>query len=185
MENQKSFVPAKRIEQSILLIRGQKVMLDTDLAALYGVEAKQLKRAVKRNIDRFPKDFMFELTKDECQSLRSQFGTLKRGAHSKYRSMAFTEQGVAMLSGVLRSQTAIQVNIQIMRVYVKMRNLITKYEELLAKVEAIEENALEQNEHIIKIYEVIKELVEPAYKNRKPIGYRLKERHERYLAKNK
>jgi len=98
MENQKSFVPAKRIEQSILLIRGQKVMLDTDLAALYGVEAKQLKRAVKRNIDRFPKDFMFELTKDECQSLRSQFGTLKRGEHSKYLPYAFTEQGVAMLA---------------------------------------------------------------------------------------
>jgi len=78
MENQKSFVPAERIEQSILLIRGQKVMLDTDIADLYGVEAKQLKRAVRRNIDRFPKDFMFELTKDEYQSLRSQFGTLKK-----------------------------------------------------------------------------------------------------------
>lgn len=173
------------IVDKIYKIRGQKVLLDADLAALYGVETKVLKRQVRRNIERFPDDFLFELTKEEYSSLRSQFGTLKRGAHSKYQIMAFTEQDVAMLSGVLRSPTAIQVNIQIMRVFVKMRNLITKYEELLAKVEAIEENALEQNEHIIKIYEVIKELIEPTYKNRKPIGFRIKERRERYFAKHK
>lgn len=173
------------IADKIYKIRDSKVLLDFDLSALYGVETKVLKRQVRRNIDRFPMDFMFILSKEEYNSLRSQIGTLKRGSHSKYLPMAFTEQGVAMLSGILRSPTAIQVNIQIMRIFVKMRNLITRYEELLEKVEALEANALDQNEHIIKIYEVIKELIEPAYKNRKPIGYRIKERRERYIAKNR
>ncbi len=173
------------IADKIYKIRGYKVLLDADLAGLYGVETKALKRQVRRNIDRFPEDFSFTLTREEYNSLRSQYGTLKRGTHSKYLPMAFTEQGVAMLSGILRSPTAIQVNIQIMRVFVKMRNLITRYEELLEKVEALEANALDQNEHIIKIYEVIKELIEPAYKNRKPIGFRIKERRERYFAKNR
>lgn len=172
------------IADKIFKIRDQRVLLDFDLSALYGVETKVLKRQVRRNIERFPDDFMFILSKEEYNSLRSQFGTLKRGGHSKYLPMAFTEQRVAMLSGILRSPTAIQVNIQIMRVFVKMRNLIMRYEELLEKVEAIEANALDQNEHIIKIYEVIKELIEPAYKNRKPIGYRIKERREKYFAKN-
>ena len=95
MDKRRSVIPAERIEKSILLIRGQKVMLDRDLAELYGVETKQLKRVVRRNIDRFPSDFMFELTKEEYNSLRYQFGTLKRGEHSKYLPMAFTEQGVA------------------------------------------------------------------------------------------
>jgi len=173
------------IAGKILVIRRQKVMLDSVLAELYDVETKVLKRAVRRNIERFPEDFMFELTNEEYNSLRSQYGTLKRGAHSKYPPMAFTEQGVAMLSGILRSPIAIQVNIQIMRVFVKMRKLITNYEELLQKIEALESNALEQNEQIINIYEIIKELIEPTYKNRKPIGYRIKERHEKYLAKYK
>jgi len=98
------------IEQKILLIRGQKVMLDAHLAELYGVETKALKRAVKRNMDRFPKDFMFELTKEEHDALRYHFGTLKRGAHAKYAPFVFTEQGVAMLSSVLNSTRAIHVN---------------------------------------------------------------------------
>jgi hypothetical protein len=172
------------IADKIYKIRGQKVLLDFDLASLYGVETKVLKRQVRRNSERFPDDFMFELTKDEFENLRSQYVTSSWGG-SRYIPMAFTEQGVAMLSGILRSQTAVQVNIQIMRVFVKMRNLITRYEELLEKVEALEANAFEQNEHVIKIYEVIKELIEPAYKNRKPIGYRIKERREKYFAKNR
>ena len=173
------------IAGKILVIRKQKVMLDSVLAELYDVETKVLKRAVRRNIERFPEDFMFELTTEDYNSLRCQFGTLKRGAHSKYPPMAFTEQGVAMLSGVLRSTVAIEVNIQIMRVFVKMRKLITNYEELLQKIEVLESNALEQNEQIINIYEIIKELIEPTYKNRKPIGYRINERREKYLAKHK
>ena len=173
------------IAGKIYKIRGFKVLLDADLAALYKVETKVLKRAVRRNIERFPEDFMFELTSEEYNSLRSQIGTLKRGEHSKYSSMTFTEQGVAMLSGILRSSTAIQVNIQIMRVFVKMCELISRYEELLEKVEKLESSSMEQNEHIIQIYEVIKELIEPTYKNRKPLGYRIKEQRERYLRKNK
>ncbi len=172
------------IADKIYKIRDSKVLLDFDLAALYGVETSTLKRQVRRNIDRFPDDFMFELSKEEFENLRTQNVISRWGGH-RYLPMAFTEQGVAMLSGILRSSTAIQINIQIMRVFVKMRNLITRYEELLKKVEALEANALDQNEHIIKIYEVIKELIEPAYKNRKPIGYRIKERRERYLAKNR
>ena len=107
MGDTKALVPAELIERKIFLIRGHKVLVDSDLAELYGVETKQLKRAVKRNIDRFPPDFMFELTTDEYTALRCQTGTLNRGAHSKYLPMAFTEQGVAMLSSVLNSQKAI------------------------------------------------------------------------------
>ncbi|HKW30936.1 MAG TPA: ORF6N domain-containing protein [Verrucomicrobiae bacterium] len=103
----------EQIEQAILLLRGQKVMLDRDLAALYGVETKNLNKAVRRNPDRFPADFMFQLTVDEADALRFQFGTLKRGQHFKYLTCAFTEQGVAMLSSVLNSQRAIQVNVAI------------------------------------------------------------------------
>jgi len=104
-------VPIESIISKINQIRNEKVLLDRDLAELYGVETKQLKRAVRRNLNRFPSDFMFELTRDEYNSFRSQVGTLKRGAHSKYLPMAFTEQGVAMLSGVLNSDRAIEVNI--------------------------------------------------------------------------
>ena len=184
----KALIPQEAIESKIYLIRGKKVILDKDLADLYGVTTKAFNQAVKRNLGRFPEDFMFRLTWDEAEQIRcsrSQFVTLKRGQNIKYRFYVFTEQGIAMLSGVLRSPTAIQVNIQIIRVFVKMRNLITKYEELLTKIEALEENAFEQNEHIIKIYEVIKELIEPTYKNRKPIGFRIKEKRERYIAKYK
>ena len=116
MVNKKSLIPVDRIEKAILLIRGQKVMLDADLAELYGVETRVLVQAVKRNLERFPEDFMFQLNKDDVDFLRSQIVTLKkgRGQHSKYLPYAFTEQGVAMLSSVLRSQRAIQVNIEIM-----------------------------------------------------------------------
>src|SRR5258708_16750220 len=106
-----STIPDEFILNQIYYVRGHKAMLDTDLAALYEVETKQLKRQVRRNAERFPEDFMFELTLKEYQSLRSQFGTLKRGEHAKYIPMAFTEQGVAMLSSVLNSKRAIKVNI--------------------------------------------------------------------------
>ena len=112
------------IESKIYVIRGQKVMLDVDLAEMYGVETRALKQAVRRNIERFPEDFMFEVTKEESDTLlRSQFVTLKRGEHIKYLPFAFTEHGVLMLSSVLRSEQSVQVNIQIMRVYSKMKEL--------------------------------------------------------------
>lgn len=118
----------------IYLIRGQKVMIDRDLAELYGVETKQLKRQVNRNIERFPEDFMFELTKDEAEILRSQFGTLRHGEHAKYMSYAFTEQGVSMLSSVLNSKQAIKINIQIIRIFTRIRQMLLDNTELrLAK----------------------------------------------------
>lgn len=120
-------LPTLIIQQKIYIIRGEQVMLDRDLAEMYGMETKVLKQAVRRNIQRFPSDFMFQLTKEEYTSLRSQFVTLKsgRGQHSKYMPYAFTEQGVAMLSSILNSDTAIEVNIAIMRTFVAVRRLVS------------------------------------------------------------
>lgn len=179
----------ERVFSKIYLVRGQKVMLDADLAILYGVEPKALKQAVRRNIERFPEDFMFELKREEEAALRSQFVTLNkkpslrtvktatargRGQHSKYMPFAFTEQGVAMLSGVLKSKRAIEVNIHIMRIFVKMRQLIAGYKELLEKVEKMEADQSHSREHIKNIYAIIKELLEPAAKQQKSkkIGYK-------------
>jgi hypothetical protein len=159
-------IPVERIEKAILLIRGQKVMLDKDLAELYGVETKQLKRAVRRNIHRFPSDFMFELTKDEYDSLRYQFGTLKRGQHTKYLSLAFTEQGVAMLSSVLNSDRAVEVNIVIMRAFVRLREMISTHRDLLRKLEEMEKK---YDEQFRVVFEAIRQLMTPPEKPRKRI----------------
>lgn len=123
---EESLVPVEQIEGSILVLRGQKIILDADLAALYDVEVKVLNQAVKRNIDCFPEDFMFQLNTDEVAFLRSQTVTLKtgRGQHRKYLPYAFTEQGVAMLSSVLRSQRAVRVNIEIIRAFVRLRKML-------------------------------------------------------------
>ena len=164
------------IVNKIYRIRNMQVMLDFDLAELYSVETRMLKQQVRRNQERFPEDFFFELTIDEWESLRSQIVILKnlsRGQHSKYRPFAFTEQGVAMLSSVLRSKQAIEMNIQIMRIFVSMRRMIATNEEILEKLEKLEAENAEQNVQIAVIYETIKELIEPQYKNRKQIGYRV------------
>ena len=126
------------IRTMIMPVRGVQVMLDRDLAALYGVEVKYLNRQVKRNIERFPSDFMFQLTKEDC--LRCQIGTLngKRGEHLKYMPYAFTENGIAMLSGVLRSSIAIEINIRIMRAFVAMRRVLANVEPLLSRIESVE-----------------------------------------------
>ena len=129
-------VPIERITSKIYLIRGQKVMLDRSLAELYGVKTKVLKQAVKRNIGRFPKDFMFELTKLEFDNLRSQIVTSSWGG-TRYSPMVFTEQGVAMLSSVLNSDTAIKVNIQIMRAFVKLRHVLSTNEDLKREVDEL------------------------------------------------
>lgn len=136
----KSVVPVERIEKKILMIRGEKVMPDTDLADLYEVPVRVLNQAVKRNIERFPADFMFQLTKKEDYSLKSQIVTLKkgRGAHRKYLPYVFTEQGVAMLSSVLNSQRAVQVNIEIMRAFVRLRLMLSTNTELSRKLNALE-----------------------------------------------
>ncbi len=163
-----NLIPIERIESKILLIRGQKVMLDRDLAELYEVETKMLKRAVKRNIKRFPEDFMFEITKEEYQILRCHFGTLKRGQHSKYLSYAFTEQGVAMLSTVLNSERAILVNIQIMRAFTKLRRILTSHEELRKKVEDMEGK---YDAQFKIVFDAIKSLLQPPDKKTKRIGF--------------
>jgi hypothetical protein len=138
MGDERALIPSEVIERRILVIRGHKVMLDTHLAELYGVDTKTLKRAVRRNRDRFPPDFMFELTAEEHRALRYQFGTLKRGEHIKYRPFVFSEQGVAMLSSVLRSKRAMVVNIEIMRVFVRLREVLANNRELAHKLADLE-----------------------------------------------
>src|SRR5579875_1408688 len=128
-------IPQERIERRILLIRGQKVMLDANLAELYGVTTKRLNEQVRRNIDRFPDDFMLKLTREEVEALRSQFATSSSWGGRRYNPLAFTEQGVAMLSGVLRSQRAVQVNIAIMRAFVKLREMLASHRDLARRLD--------------------------------------------------
>jgi phage regulator Rha-like protein len=171
MISKKSLVPVDRIEKAILLIRGQKVMLDADLAGLYGVETRVLVQAVKRNIERFPEDFMFQLSEEEVSSLRSQIVTLKkgRGQHSKYPPYAFTEQGVAMLSSVLRSQRAVQVNIEIMRAFIRLRQMLASHVELARKLDALEKK---YDAQFKQVFEAIRQLMAPPEPKRRRIGFR-------------
>lgn len=155
-----SAVPIERITQAILLIRGHKAMLDEALATLYEVEVKVLNQAVKRNADRFPADFMFQLTAEEAALLRSQFVTLKAGTgrHRKYRPYAFTEQGVAMLSSVLQSKRAVRVNIEIMRAFVQLRQLLSSHADLARKLEALE---AKYDAQFKVVFDAIRELMTP------------------------
>jgi hypothetical protein len=177
----KQVIPA-RIAQTICLLRGQKVMLDFDLAALYGVATKALNQAVKRNADRFPPDFVFQLNKEEAQSLRSQFVTLKRGKHLKYLPYAFTEQGVAMLSSVLKSGRAVKVNIAIMRAFVKLRETLETNRELARKFLELEKRVGKHDTEIAAIIEAIRQLMTPPEKPRREIGFHVRENRARYRA---
>ncbi len=157
------------IQSKIFEIRGYRVMLDFDLAELYQVETKYLKRAVKRNIERFPNDFMFELNQEEFENLRCRIGTSSWGG-SRYSPFAFTQEGVAMLSSVLRSSTAIQVNISIMRAFSLLRQLAIGYDELLRRIEQLEVNT---NLQFSEIYQALTELMKKPEKiERNPIGYK-------------
>ncbi len=154
-------IPNERIVNRIFLIRGRKVMFDKDLAELYGVRTKVLNQAVKRNLERFPSDFMFQLNQEETEIwkqiyLRSQFVTLEPGKHIKYLPYVFTEQGVAMLSSVLNSRTAIDVNIQIIRTFTKLREILSDNKKLSEKIEKMERK---YDTQITKIFDVIKSLV--------------------------
>ncbi|WP_317898235.1 ORF6N domain-containing protein [Aurantibacillus circumpalustris] len=171
-----TIIPEELITNKIYFIRNQKVMLDKDLASLYEVETKVLKQAVKRNIDRFPEDFMFELTKEESDSLRSQFVTLKRGGHVKYLPMAFSEQGVAMLSSVLNSKRAIKVNIQIIRLFTKLRAVLSDNTELRLEIEHIKKKLNNHSQNIELVFKYLDELIEKkeSTKPRKKIGYIVK-----------
>jgi hypothetical protein len=145
------------VENKIYLIRGMKVMFDKDLSELYEVKTKALNQTVKRNLDRFPKDFMFQLSLDEAKSLRSQNVTLKRGRHIKYQPYVFTEQGVAMLSTVLKSKKAIHVNILIMRTFVMLRKLIDTNKEVAQKISQLERKYEHHDFQIQKLFDKLRE----------------------------
>jgi len=160
-------VPIERITEKIYLIRGMKVMLDYDLASLYQVETKALKQAVKRNLDRFPDDFMLVLTAAEFDNLRSQFVTSSWGG-TRFAPMAFTEQGVAMLSSVLRSKRAIQANIQIMRAFTRLRGILAGYEELKNQIENMEKK---YDQSFQAVFDAIKQLLEVEARPKRRIGF--------------
>lgn len=166
--------PAPLIESRIWLIRGHKVLFDSDLASLYEVETKALNRAVKRNRERFPEDFMFQLTTEEMrESLRYQIGASKEGRGGRrYRPYVFTEQGIAMLSGVLTSRRAIEVNIAIMRTFVRLRQLLSANEDLARQLEDLRRNQAEQGQQIQAVFETIQHLIEaPADGPKRSIGF--------------
>jgi ORF6N domain-containing protein len=174
----RAIVPLERIEQKIFLIRGQKVMLDRDLAELYSVETKALNRAVRRNFRRFPPDFMFQLTREEFKVLRCQFGTSslrsqlvisKEGPGGRrYRPLAFTEQGVAMLSNVLHSERAVQVNNAIMRAFVKLRELLATHRDLARRLDQMEKN---YDSKFRVVFDAIRQLMAPPSQPRRRIGF--------------
>jgi hypothetical protein len=188
----KTLIPAERIEQSVLLVRGQKVLLDSELAMLYGVEIRALNQAVQRNLERFPDDFMFRLTQDEWAALRYQFGALDagkqldrsplrsqfvilqsgRGRHRKYPPYAFTEQGVAMLSSVLRSPRAVAVNIEIMRAFVRLRQVLAVNAELGRRLDEVEKHLGQHDRQFVEVIRVIRQLMEsPPSSSRRRIGF--------------
>lgn len=168
-------IPDEILASKIYLIRGQKVMLDSDLAELYGVETKRLKEQVKRNNERFPNHFMFELTKEEHIALRSQNATLKQGAHSKYLPFAFTEHGVLMLSNVLRSGRAIEMSIRIIDIFVKLREMLASNTELRWEIEEIKKKLRNQSQNLEIVFGYLDELIEKKTdpEPRKHIGYRI------------
>ena len=151
-------IPPERIERSILLLRGERVLLDADLAELYGVSTKVLVQAMKRNLDRFPPDFMFQLTEDEFASLRSQIVTSKGRGGRRYPPYVFTEHGVAMLSSVLNSERAVRVNIEIVRAFIRLRQFLASHAELAQKLEALEKKSDEQFQ---VVFEAIRRLMAP------------------------
>ena len=182
----KDIVPIKRVAQNIRHVRRQKVILDFDLAALYGVTTKALNQAVKRNATRFPADFMFQLTSEETRSLRSQFVTSSskhRGA--TYRPYAFTEQGVAMLSSVLNSERAVKVNIAIMRAFVKLREALETNREFARKFSELEKRIGKHDQDITAIIEAIRQLMAPPKTPRREIGFHVRERPPRYRVRKR
>ena len=169
MVNKTAIIPAQRIESAIYLVRGHKVMLSTHLAALYGVEARVLVQAVKRNLERFPKDFMFQLTRTEFANLKSQFVISSWGGLRRAAPYAFTEQGVAMLSSVLKSQRAVQVNIEIMRAFVRLRQMIATHADLARRLDDLEKK---YDAQFRVVFDAIRELMAPPPEpSRKRIGF--------------
>src|SRR5437868_7190199 len=186
-------IPVGRIAQCILYLRGQKIILDRDLAVLYGVETRILNQAVKRNAARFPDDFMFKLSREEIGRIsqavtssldphrsRSQFVILKRGENIKYRPYAFTEQGVAMLSCVLKSERAVKVNIAIMRAFVRLRQTLETNREFARKFSELERRVGKHDKEIAAIIDAIRQLMAPPEKPKREIGFHVREQTTRY-----
>lgn len=185
-----NLVPTERIERSILLIRGHRVMLDADLAGLYGVSVGRLNEAVRRNIDRFPDDFMFQLTRKETEDLRSQIVTSNLKSQfaisssgwggRRHPPYVFTEQGVAMLSSVLRSKRAVQVNIEVMRAFVRLRQILSSHKELARKVEELERRIGAHDQQIQAVFHAIRQLMTPPEPKKRKIGFLVKEGAAKY-----
>jgi hypothetical protein len=167
MTSKPSIIPAEGIERAILLIRGQKVMLDVNLATLYGVPTKAFNQAVTRNLNRFPKDFMFQLTGEEFANLRSQIVTSSWGGR-RTAPFASTEQGVAMLSSVLHSDRAVQVNIEIMRAFVRLRQILASHADLARRLDSLEKK---YDVQFKAVFDAIRELMRPAVPRRRAIGF--------------
>lgn len=175
-QTQISVIPDEVVISKIYAIRNQKVMFDTDLAELYGVETRRLNEQVKRNIDRFPEDFMFQLTQDEFDNLKSQIATSSWGGR-RTLPYVFTEHGVLMLSSILNSDRAIKVNIQIMRIYTRIREMLVTHKEILSKLEKIEKKIGSQDNQILVIFEYLKQFEQSKQEEldqseRKKIGYK-------------
>jgi len=165
----RSIVPSALISQKIFFVRGTRVMLDADLARLYGVATKNLNKAVKRNASRFPSDFMFQLSSNEMRNLRFQIGTSKRGQGGRrYSPYAFTEQGISMLSSVLRSSRAVQVNVAIMRTFVRLREMLATHEELRRKIDVMEKK---YDARFQAVFDTIRQMLATPLPAKKPIGF--------------
>jgi phage regulator Rha-like protein len=182
MDGQMSLVPVERIERAIFSIRGEKMMLDSDLAELYGVETKRLNEQVRRNLNRFPPDFMFQLTAEEWESLRSQFATLKRGEHRKYLPFAFTEHGALMLANVLNSERAAQTSVQVVRAFVRLRQMLAANAELARKLEAME-NKYDRQFKVV--FDAIRQLMSPPARPKREIGFHVKYDDDKPKAKRR
>jgi ORF6N domain len=200
----KEIIPASRVAQAIRVLRGEKVLLDSDLALLYGVETRVLNQAVKRNADRFPSDFMFQLNDEEIEQLSQSVITVRDRAAGKavsdssqivmssrkhrgkrYRHYAFTEQGIAMLSSVLNSERAVRVNIAIMRTFVRLRQMLDTNRELAEKFAELEGRVGKHDEDITAIIEAIRQLMAPPEKPRREIGFHVREKAPRYRARKR
>jgi hypothetical protein len=171
-----SLVPVERVQRSILVVRGYKVLLDRDLSEIYAVPVKQLNQAVRRNIDRFPPDFMFQLTWEESRGLRSQIVTLEPGKHLRYRPFAFTEHGAVMLASVLNSPVAVQASIAVVRAFVRLRELLSSNEQFRRKLDDIEQRLSDHDEKLGVAFDAIRQLMDEseeaeAGKGKPRIGY--------------
>jgi hypothetical protein len=171
---QSSLIPVERVQQAILFIRGGKVILDADLASLYGVETRVLVQAVKRNVQRFPKDFMFRLSSDEFHSLRSQFVISKSRGGRRYMPYVFTEHGAIMAANVLNSNQAVRMSVFVVRAFVKLRETALQYKELAAKLTELERKVGIHDHAIASTIASIRQLMSSPARERKPIGFRAK-----------